>query len=161
MNNKTTFCENCREDVLFSVRKEIETRALMGEDVGFVNTIALCGKCGSEVFVAEFHDSNLASLYDAYRLKNDFLSLDRVRDIPVRYAIGKRPLSLLLGWNELAFERYCDGDMPAKQYADILKRLYNEPEYFLSVLEEKKNVLSPSSYRKSKAAAQILLRIGT
>jgi putative zinc finger/helix-turn-helix YgiT family protein len=159
VNSKTAFCENCREDVRFSVEKEMITQPFKGEDVEFANAVARCDSCGSEVFVAELHDSNLVSLYDAYRLKNGIIAADRIREIPGRYAIGKRPLSLLMGWGELTFTRYCDGDMPSKQYADILKRLYDEPEYFLSVLEENKGVLSPATYRKSKAAVQSLLGV--
>ncbi len=157
MNNKTTFCENCREDVNYSIKEERITQAFKGEDIQFATSVAFCDKCGSEVFVAELHDGNLVSLYDTYRLQSDIPTVDEIRVIPVKYAIGKRPLSLLLGWGELTFTRYCDGDMPTKQYAVILKRLYNEPEYFLSVLEEKKDVISASSYRKSKDAVKALL----
>lgn len=68
------------------------------------------------------------------------------------FKIGKRPLSLLLGWGEQTFSRYCDGDMPTKQYSDILKRIYEDPIYYLSVLEDNKDRLkSMISYEKSKA----------
>ncbi len=157
MSNNTVFCENCREDVSYSVKKEAAAQTFKGEAVEFENAVALCDKCGNEVFAAELHDANLASLYDAYRLQNGIPSAECICDIPVRYAIGKRPLSVLLGWGELTFTRYCDGDMPTKQYADILKRLYDEPEYYLSILEEQKAAVSPSSYRKSKAAVMGLL----
>ena len=157
MNNKTTFCENCREEVTFSIREDAAIRSLKGEDVSFIETSAVCNECGSDVFVAEFHDSNLMALYHSYRLKNSIISLENICEIPVKYAIGKRPLSLLLGWGELTFTRYCDGDMPTKQYAEVLSRIYNEPTYYLSVLEEKKDILKQSSYHKSKFAVRKLL----
>jgi len=157
MNNKITFCENCRKDVSFSIKENKETHTFKGEDIEFTETTALCDKCGSNVFVAEFHDANLKALYDAYRIKNDIISLEQICEIPVKYSIGKRPLSSLLGWGELTFTRYCDGDIPTKQYADILKRIYNEPAYYLSVMEDKKDILRESSYKKSKLAVQRVL----
>lgn len=157
MKNKTTFCEMCRNDISFSIKKNSVIHTFKGEDIEFVETIALCDECGNEVWVGDIHDSNLRSLYDTYRLKNDIISLEHICEIPVKYAIGKRPLSLLLGWGELTFTRYCDGDMPTKQYADILQRIYDEPSYFLSVLEDKKEAVKPCSYKKSKDAAQKLL----
>ncbi|MEG2290537.1 MAG: hypothetical protein RSA29_15840 [Clostridium sp.] len=42
--------------------------------------------------------------------------------------------------------------MPTKQYSDILKRIYEDPIYYLSVLEDNKDRLkSMISYEKSKA----------
>ena len=92
-----------------------------------------------------------------YRIKNSIPTIEHICGIPVKYGIGKRPLSRLLGWGEQTFTRYCGGDMPTKQYAEVLRRLYCEPEYFLTILEGNKNLLSPSSYRKSKLAVQSLL----
>ena len=89
---------------------------------------AFCAECGSHIYVAEISDTNLRALYDVYRQANGIIALAMIREIPMKYAIGKRPLSLLLGWGEQTFSRYYDGDMPTKQYSDILVRIYNEPE---------------------------------
>ena len=155
--NNNTFCENCRKDVPFSIKENTETHHFKGDEIEFIETVALCNQCGNEVFVAEFMDASLKALYDAYRIKNNIISLEHICEIPVKYAIGKRPLSLLLEWGELTFTRYCDGDMPTKQYAGILKRIYDEPAYFLSILESNKDTLKSSSYLKSKIAVQKLL----
>ena len=157
MNSETTFCEECREVVSFSTKENKAIRSFKGEEVEFLEKTASCDKCGNGIFVAEHQDSNLTAFYDAYRRKNDIISLEHIREIPVKYAIGKRPLSLLLGWGEISFTRYCDGDLPTKQYSDTLKRIYAEPAYYLSVLEDKKDMIKPSAYKKSKLAVQTLL----
>jgi uncharacterized phage-associated protein len=78
--------------------------------------------------------------------------------IPEKYAIGKRPLSLLLGWGEQTFSRYCDGDMPTKQYSEILQKLYDDPTYYAEILENNKcNLKTIASYEKSKRAVSELL----
>jgi uncharacterized phage-associated protein len=61
----------------------------------------------------------------------------------------------------LTFTRYCDGDIPSKHYADALYRIYGDPKHFLSILESKKSILSPSTYRKSKSAVLFLLGVQT
>jgi Uncharacterized phage-associated protein len=157
MNNKFTFCENCRKDVAYFTKQNTATQFFKGDNVDFVETLAICEICESEVFVSDLHDDNLRSLYDTYREKNDIISLEHICEIPIKYAIGKRPLSSLLGWGELTFTRYCDGDMPTKQYADILKRVYNEPSYFLSILNERKEFISAAAYNKSNDATQKLI----
>lgn len=85
--------------------------------------------------------------------------LMKILSIPKKYAIGKRPLSLLLGWGEQTFTRYCNGDMPSKQYSDILRRLYNEPTYYNELLQNNKDRMkSNSSYEKSNIAVLFLLK---
>jgi Uncharacterized phage-associated protein len=114
--------------------------------------------CNAEVHVAEIEDRNLKALYDAYRQKNDIISLEKILEIPQKYNIGKRPLSLLLNWGEMTFSRYCEGDMPTKQYSDTLYRIYNEPEFYLSLLEENKgNLKSLTAYEKSKRSTLQIL----
>jgi uncharacterized phage-associated protein len=78
--------------------------------------------------------------------------LEKIIKIPLKYNIGKRPLSLLLGWGEMTFSRYCEGDLPTKQYSDILQRIYDEPDYYLSILENNKQSLKSNlTYEKSKS----------
>jgi hypothetical protein len=77
-----------------------------------------------------------------------------------KYNIGKRPLSLLLGWGEQTFSRFYEGDMPTKPYSDELKQVFSDAAYFLSLLERgKDNLKSHKAYVKSKAATERLLNI--
>jgi len=131
---------------------------LKGEAYEYAGKRAVCTKCGNEVYVAAIEDKNLKALYDAYRQKNDIISLEKILNIPQKYNIGKRPLSLLLGWGEMTFSRYCDGDMPTKQYSDILRKIYDDPIYYKALLEENKdNLRSRQAYEKSKQKIQKLL----
>lgn len=158
MSEQTVFCPECREDVRYSVIKREETAKLKGDTYEFVSHIAFCEKCGEEIYVAQLEDRNLKALYDAYRQRHDIVSLENIRAIPEKYGIGKRPLSLLLGWGELTFSRYYDGDMPTKQYSQILKKIYSDPVYYLSYLEGNKDKLkSDKTYEKSKAETEKLL----
>ena len=158
MHNTKTFCENCREDVDVNVIEKELTGNIKNEEYHYVGNQTYCKNCGLEIYVAERNDSNLSALYDVYRQKHNIISLDMILSIPRKYAIGKRPFSLLLGWGEQTFSRYCDGDMPTKHYSDMLKQIYNEPAYYADVLENNKdNLKSTSTYKKSKSAVQALL----
>lgn len=160
MMNRIVFCPECRQDVKFSIKEKVDSAELKGEVYEFTSKTAYCDECGAEVYVPEIEDENLKALYDAYRQKHGIISLEDIRAIPEKYNIGKRPLSLLLGWGEQTFSRYYDGDMPAKQYSEKLKQVLADPAYYLSLLESgKENLKSDKAYEKSKVATESLLNI--
>lgn len=158
MNAIKVFCEECRNDTDYTVLEIPMTGTVKGTEYHYIGKEARCVNCGSIVYVPKLNDCNLRTLYDMFREKNGIASLEAIREIPEKYAIGKRPLSLLLGWGEQTFSRYCDGDMPTKQYSDILIRIYNEPEFYSNLLEANKgNLKSTLAYEKSRKATDALL----
>lgn len=158
MNTKKAFCEECRNDVDFVVTSVQMTGTVKEKTYHYTGKKARCADCGSELFVPELSDFNLQALYDVFRKENGLISLEQLREIPGKYAIGKRPLSLLLGWGEQTFSRYADGDIPTRQYSDTLLRIYNDPALYLELLEaNKENLKSALAYKKSRQAVMVLL----
>lgn len=160
MEERKVFCEECRSDVNFCISDVQMEGTIKGEKYSYLGQEAHCVDCGSEVYVAEVNDYNLKALYNEYRERNGIVSLDVILEIPEKYAIGKRPLSLLLGWGEQTFSRYCDGDMPTKQYSEIIQRIYDDPRYYAEILEiNKDNLRTVASYEKSRKALESLLEV--
>lgn len=160
MNTKKAFCEECRNNVAYIEASVPMAGTIKDKTYHYVGREAHCADCGSHIFIPEFSDYNLRALYDVYRKENDIISLEQIRAIPEKYAIGKRPLSLLLGWGEQTFSRYADGDMPTKQYSDILVRIYDDPAFYSELLEtNKRNLKSALAYEKSRRAVDALLSV--
>lgn len=160
MNKTFTFCEGCRNDVLCVVNDANLVGTVKGNEYHYVGNEAHCSVCGKPVYVPAINDENLKALYDVYRIQNGIVPLEMVRAIPKKYAIGKRPLSLLLGWGEQTFSRYFDGDLPTKQYSDVLARTYNDPTYYAEILEEgKAHLKTAAAYEKSRKAVDSLLGV--
>ena len=158
MIGNRTFCEECRKDVPFNVVEKQMSGVLKGEQYEYSGEAAICTDCGSEVYVAVIEDNNLKALYDAYRKHHSIISLENILELSEKYGIGKRPLSLLLGWGEMTLSRYCDGDIPTKQYSAILQQLYDDPSYYRGLLEtHKKNLKSDLAYERSKRITDDLL----
>ncbi len=158
MTEKKVFCEECRNDMEFSVVNKRLEGTIKGETYSYLGKVAHCIDCNSEIYVDEINDFNLKALYNKYREEHGIIPLEIILKIPEKYEIGKRPLSLLLGWGEQTFSRYCDGDIPTKQYSDVLKKIYNEPKYYEQILEENKgNLKTEHTYKKSKKAVEELL----
>jgi len=158
MITKKVFCEECRKDVEYTIASVPMVGTVKGKKYSYSGREARCADCGSLLYIPELSDGNLRSLYDVFREENGIIPLDMIRAIPEKYEIGKRPLSLLLGWGEQTFSRYCDGDMPTRQYSDMLFRIYKEPQFFAELLETNKaNLTSQHAYEKSRRAVDSLL----
>lgn len=83
---------------------------------------------------------------------------DELEDLLKRYNIGKKPLSLLLGWGETTILIYLRSErVPFNEYTCHLKRLYDNPLAFYKLLEENKDHLRPVAYRKCLDAVRSIL----
>ncbi len=162
MDVRKVFCEECRNDVEYKVTTKLMEGNIKGEAYTYVGKEACCLDCGEKLYVSEINDYNLKILYNSYREKKGIISLETILAIPEKYAIGKRPLSILLGWGEQTFSRYCDGDMPTKQYSRVLEKIYDEPTYYYEILENNKgNLKTLASYEKSLKAVISLIEANT
>ena len=158
MDFEKIFCENCRNDVEYNVIEEQMIGTIKGETYTYTGKVAKCKECKSDIFVNSINDYNLKALYDVYREENGIISLEKVLGICEKYNISKRPLSLLLGWGEQTYSRYCNADIPSKQYSDILNKIYESPVFYSEILENNKEKLSSeTAYKKSKKAVDKIL----
>ncbi len=151
------FCEHCRIESECDVNSCELTGTIRGVEYKYKGKEAICKNCGRLVFVPELNDENLDALYSVYRKTNDIVSLEDVRSIPKKYNIGKKPLSLLLGWGEQTLSRYLDGDVPSRQNSETLKELAINPISYLNLLETNKDKITELVYEKSKKAADALI----
>lgn len=158
MNNIAVFCEYCRKDVSYTEKDQNMSAELKDETYNYRGKVACCDECGNELFAHDINDYNLHQLYNEYRNHHNIISLEKIKEIPEKYNIGKRPLSLLLGWGEQTFSRYYDGDMPTQQYSAILKKIYDDSNYYFSILKTNKEKLkSELTYEKSRQATLALI----
>lgn len=142
------FCEECRDYVGYTIKENDKIKDIKGKAIKYKEKLAYCSECNSELFVSDIRDENLIALDVAYRLTEDLITIDEIKSILEKYNIGKRPLSILLGWGETTLTRFVSGDIPSKIYSDILKIVKDSPEYLLEILINNKEKLTKLAYEK-------------
>jgi len=95
MNRKITFCEHCRKDVLYTEKDEYMSTELKVDTYNYDVKSAICDDCNNEIFVNRINDYNLHQLYSEFRNQHNIIALEKILEIPGKYNIGKRPLSLI------------------------------------------------------------------
>ena len=96
---------------------------------------------------------NDIKLKNAYRRAEGLLTSDEISDIRSRYGITQSDLCTLFGWGGKTITRYESHQVQDRAHDTILKKIYRDPEWFLSLLKDAKNNLSEEAYQKYLGAA--------
>ena len=95
-------------------------------------------------------------LKDAYRRAEGLLTSAEISGIRAKYGISQSDLCILLGWGGKTITRYESHQVQDKAHDTILKKIDQDPEWFLSLLSDAKKNLSAESYQKYLDAATAL-----
>ena len=151
------FCEYCMNENEYKVHKENKTSILKDEETNYMAKEAICNNCGNEIFVSDICDYNLKTLYEEYRKNHNIIKVIELKRIIIKYCINEEALSLLLGWKKDTMSRYLDGDMITDSHSDILKKIYENPNYYSIILQTNKERIEPIDYNKSRQAVKSVL----
>lgn len=69
----------------------------------------------------------MKSIDKQYRRTEGLVSVDDIQKIMDIYNIGKAPLSVALGFGEITITRHLAGQIPSKEYSDIIKKSLSSP----------------------------------
>lgn len=153
---KEDFCVYCREVRPYSVvRKNIRKR-IRDKDYSFVITTYVCGCCHHEMGVPGVFDLNSREIDDQYRKAESIVSIEDIRDLMTIFNIGKTPLSLALGFGEITITRYLEGQVPSKEYSDVIRRALSSPSFMKELLLKNREKIAEPAFRKAMRAAEDL-----
>lgn len=151
------FCEYCMREIEYETNEVNKMSIIKGEEINYTAKKALCSECNNEIFVSEICDYNLNSMYEEYRNLHKILKIEDIKRIMIKYNINEEALSLLLGWSREIIGRYLEGDMVNSSNSDILKKMYNNPNYYSILLQTNKGRINPVDYNKSRQAVKAVL----
>ena len=148
------FCIECRKETEYVLQKKKIVKNIRDKEYTFEITVAVCTECGEEMGIPGLIDQNVQEIDEQYRAMEGIVSIDDIKKIMDIYKIGKAPLSLALGFGEVTIPRYLEGQVPSKEYSDIIKAALSSPAYMKQKLTENREKLTDTAYRKVLAAVE-------
>ena len=148
------FCIECRKETEYLLQKKDIVKSIRDKDYTFEITVAVCAECGEEMSIPGLIDKNVREIDEQFRAAEGLVSIDDIENLMKIYKIGKAPLSLALGFGEVTIPRYLDGQVPSKEYSDIIKAALTSPAYMKQKLAENRGKLADTAYRKAMTAAE-------
>ena len=153
---KEDFCVYCREVKPYSVVKKTINKRIRDKDYSFVITTYVCDCCGHEMGVPGVFDLNSREIDEQYRKAESIVSIEDIKDLMKIYNIGKTPLSLALGFGEITITRYLEGQVPSKEYSDVIRRALCSPSFMKEMLLKNREKIADSAFTKAMKAAENL-----
>lgn len=157
--NRTDFCIECRRETVYSLQRKEVTKIIRGKEYKFDITAAVCEECGEEMSIPGLIDKNVKEIDEQYRKYEGLVSAEDIEKLMKMYKIGKEPVSLALGFGAVTVTRYLDGQVPSKEYSNIIKAAISSPAYMKNKLIENRDKISETAFNKSIAAAESLIRL--
>ncbi len=145
-------CVNCQKSVKYRI---VEAEYEYEDDevkLKYNGKMAICEDCGKEIIIDQIEDYNQAQFENEYRKMNKIITKEEINQILEKYDIGKRPLSILLGFGEITITRYLNDYIPTKKNSLLLKKVLYEPEAYYSLLMANKKSITKLAYNKSMKA---------
>lgn len=95
-------------------------------------------------------------LKNAYRKKEGLLTSEDIRSIRAKYGINQSDFCILLGWGAKTITRYEGHQVQDKAHDMILKKVDQDIEWFLELLQDTEGKLQKEAYNRYLAAAMEL-----
>ena len=153
MKERREFCIECRKDTEYNLQKKDVVKIIRGKEYTFSITVAFCTECGEEMSIPGLIDKNVQEIDEQYRAAEGLVSIEDIEKLMKIYKIGKAPLSLALGFGEITIPRYLEGQVPSKEYSDVIRAALTSPAFMKEKLNANKDKISDAAYRKAMEAA--------
>lgn len=151
------FCTSCMEEHDVKRVEIQEENIFKGEYIVYPAEYYFCDIDGEYYAEDAMISRNGLALRKAYRQKMGLLTADQIIAIRGKYGISQSDLCIILGWGEKTITRYEGFQVQDAAHDSILRKLDNDPEWFLYLLEKSKEKLPSASYDKYRENGMYLV----
>ena len=156
IKSEKKICSCCMEKHEVKTVIIMDKAILKNSTVNYEASYLFCELTGELYMDEQLMKDNDIKLKDAYREKEGLLTSAQISGIRSKYGISQSDLCALLGWGKKTITRYESHQVQDKAHDTILRKLDQDPEWFLSLLNVAKSNLTTESYRKYLITATLL-----
>jgi len=143
-----SYCEKCDKLVEYITKEEVVLETIKDKEITYLKKYDICSECQNIFYTENTYNQNIINSSNEIRKQTGIITTTQIEEILKKYNIGKKPLSLVLGWGEVTIIRYLDGQIPEKVYSDILLKILEDPKELLKYLELNKELITKVAYKK-------------
>ena len=142
LRTETRLCESCMETHEVQVISREEQNVFNGQTVTYEAVHYFCDHTNEYYADETMITANDAAMKNAYRKAKGLLTTDEIIAVRRKYNISQNSLCIVLGWGEKTIHRYESHQVQDYAHDTILRKINDDPEWFLSLLEKARPSLS-------------------
>lgn len=147
-------CMCCMEEHETSVVEVQEKNIFKGKEVEYTAVYEYCGVAEEYIMDEKMISANDIAMKNAYRKTLGLLTSDEIIKIREKYLITQKDLAILLGWGEKTITRYERHQVQDMAHDAVLRKISDDPEWFMELIEKGRDKLSEEAYEKYIAAVK-------
>ena len=147
------FCYSCLKEHDVQIVELEEENIIRNETVTFRNIAEYCIEYDELNQDEDLIRLNDIAFKNAYRKKMGLLLTGEIKSIRDKYSVSQADLSKILGWGEKTITRYESYQIQDIAHDDLLRRVEEDPEWFLRKIEKVEDILTVKAFTKYKSAA--------
>ena len=141
-------CTCCMEEHDVELVRVQEQMTFKELKVDYVAEYYYCNQA-EEFYMEESQISeNDLRMKDAYRRALGLLTSQEIAELRAKYGISQSDLCTLLGWGGKTITRYEGHQVQDRAHDSILKKLRQDPEWFLKLLTDARGTMSEEAYQR-------------
>lgn len=153
LRTENKFCISCMETHDVNIIETEEKATFKGVKVNFIATYEYCPNSDDFLETEDMIKANGLAVKNAYRKEAGLLTSKEIINIRDKYDISQKEFSKILDWGEATIARYETHQVQDRAHDDILRRVDEDPNWFLALLQRSKNKISPRMYQAYQKTA--------
>ena len=153
---KSIYCPKCDKRVETEVKETMSSLTVRKIGVRARQFQAICPNCGETIADEEISRANLESAFAAYRIEEQLLSPEEIREAYAKYGLTQKSFGILLNLGGATLSRYEHGALQTKQI-DAAIRQAAQPENMLALLDEHEEGLPASQVESARQRARAFI----
>lgn len=147
-------CLCCMEEHEVKTVEIKETNVFKGKEISYMARYDYCEIADEYNEPEEYISRNDISMKNSYRKLMGLLLPSQIKALRTKYGISQSDLAQLLDWGEKTITRYESHQVQDAAHDSILKKIDDDPEWYIELLKASKEKFSESSYVKYLSKAQ-------
>ena len=144
-------CVCCMEEHEVELVRVPEHTIFKGMAVDYMAEYEYCANADEFMAEDDMISRNDIAMKDAYRAANHLLTSRQIAGIRAKYGMSQADLAGLLGWGGKTITRYETHQVQDIAHDCILKKIDDDPEWFLELLDQGKERMEELAYRRYRA----------
>ncbi len=150
LKTERKLCMCCMEEHEVQTVEVLEKLTFKGKKVEYNAIYEYCDLAEEFLSTEDMITNNDIAMKDAYRRQCGLLTSKEIILIRKKYSISQKDLASLLGWGEKTITRYEGHQVQDIAHDSVLRKINDDPEWFLELLKKAKERISLEAYDKYK-----------